>query len=95
LLLLLFAAIPLQAVVDGNYVLLSWNDLGMHCMNKDHNIMTILPPYNTLYAQVIQRGDANSDPELIESGVTLEYSIPGNTYSVGKTQASGKLLVVE
>ncbi|MCB9464881.1 MAG: hypothetical protein H6682_14410 [Candidatus Eisenbacteria bacterium] len=69
----------------GDYIVLSWNDLGMHCMNETHEKFSILPPYNNVYAQLIQRGDANSLPQVINEGVTLEYSIPGNTYSVGKT----------
>jgi hypothetical protein len=69
----------------GDYLVLSWNDLGMHCMNQDHSQISILPPYNTLQAQVIERGDALTLPRLVGNGVTLEYSIPGNTYSVGKT----------
>lgn len=71
--------------VTGNYVILVSNDLGMHCMNKDHHNMSILPPFNTLNAQVIKRGNGSILPEIITSGVTLEYSIPGNTHSVGKT----------
>ena len=67
------------------YVMLSWNDLGMHCMNKNHNKISVLPPYNTLQAQVILRGSATTMPAIVTDGVTVEYSIPGNTYSVGKT----------
>ncbi len=67
------------------YVILVTNDLGMHCMNKDHANMSILPPYNTLNAQVIFRGNRDRLPEVVTTGITLEYSIPGNTYSVGKT----------
>jgi hypothetical protein len=69
----------------GQFVVLSWNDLGMHCMNRDHDELSILPPYNNLLAQVVRRGNAVTPPELVTTGVTLEYSIPGNTYSVGKT----------
>ncbi len=69
----------------GDHIVLSWNDLGMHCMNKDHAKLSILPPYNTLFAQVIERGDENNLPRILDTGLTLEYSIPGNTYSVGKT----------
>ncbi len=85
--LVLSIAILLLAASAGaqSHVLLVANDLGMHCMNKDHAILSILPPYNTLNAQVIQRGDADNLPSIITEGVTLEYSIPGNTYSVGKT----------
>ncbi len=69
----------------GTHVVLSWNDLGMHCMNKDHAVLSILPPYNNLYAQVIRRGGPGVLPEIVTQGLTLEYSVPGNTYSVGKT----------
>lgn len=76
---------PTQLLAQDEHVILVTNDLGMHCMNKDHANMSILPPFNTLNAQVILRGTADRLPQIITSGLTLEYSIPGNTYSVGKT----------
>jgi hypothetical protein len=76
---------PLHAQVTGDHVILVTNDLGMHCMNRDHATLSILPPYNDLQAQIILRGDAGTAPQLVTSGVTLEYSFPGNTYSAGKT----------
>ncbi|MBC8424321.1 hypothetical protein H8E07_09380, partial [bacterium] len=87
LVLLLLVLHGSQAIpaVTGDHVVISWNDLGMHCMNRDHAALSILPPYNTLYAQVVQRGDATTAPVLLTTGVDVEYSIPGNTYSVGKT----------
>jgi hypothetical protein len=69
----------------GGTIVLSWNDLGMHCMNKTHANFSVLPPFNNLFAQVIRRGDANTPPAVLGADVTVEYSIPGNTYSVGKT----------
>jgi len=85
LLLLLLLAVPVPAGAPDSYIVLSWNDLGMHCMNRDHDELSILPPYNNLLAQVIDRGDATTPARLVTTGVTLEYSIPGNTYSAGKT----------
>jgi len=35
-----------------------------NCANKDFSKMAILPPYNNLYAQIIQVGDANNTPIL-------------------------------
>ena len=67
------------------YVVLGWNDLGMHCSNKDFDSIVILPPYNNMRAQAIRRGDANQMPQVVDAGYTISYSIPGNTYSVGKT----------
>ena len=67
---------------NDEYVVIGWNDLGMHCYDLDYSVMAVLPPYNTLWAQVVQRGDP---PEILTSGVEVEYSFPDNTYSVGKT----------
>jgi hypothetical protein len=69
----------------GTHIVLSWNDLGMHCMNQDHDLLSILPPYNNLYAQVILRGSPGTNPAIVSQGVSLEYSVPGNTTSAGKT----------
>ena len=62
------------------YVLLGWNNLGMHCYNQDSSDFLVLPPYNTLQAQVIQAGDP---PQILTTGVSVEYSFPANTYSAG------------
>ncbi len=68
--------------VLGQYVLLGWNDLGMHCYNKDFSNLAVLPPYNTLWAQVIKRGDP---PQIVTTGIRVQYAFPDNTYSVGKS----------
>jgi len=87
LLALLFAIIPFiwGGVAADEYIILSWNDLGMHCANKDFQNLCVLPPYNNIKAQVIKRGSATALPVIINTGFTVDYSIPGNTYSVGKT----------
>ncbi|MDP2364343.1 MAG: T9SS type A sorting domain-containing protein, partial [Ignavibacteria bacterium] len=72
-------------VAEGEYIVIAWNDLGMHCSNKDFSTMAVLPPYNNLKAQVVKRGAGGIYPEIITSGVKVTYEIPGNTYSVGKT----------
>ncbi len=71
-----------QGVTAGQYVVLAYNDLGMHCMNEEFADLCILPPANTLKATVIRRG---SSPEIITGDVSVTYSIPGNTTSVTKT----------
>lgn len=71
--------------VQQDYVIISWNDLGMHCANKDFQKICILPPYNNLKAQVILKGSSTSLPQLVTSNVTVNYSIPGNTVSTNKT----------
>lgn len=72
---------PIQQLSDK--VVIAYNDLGMHCMNQDFSEICILPPYNTMRATVIDR--SNEDPKILTTGVTLEYSIPGNTISSTKT----------
>jgi hypothetical protein len=46
--------------------------------------MAVLPPYNTVTAQLIKKIPGGL-PQLVTVGYTVSYSIPGNTYSVGKT----------
>ena len=70
------------APLADQYKIIGWNDLGMHCMNESFANLAVLPPYNTLWAQVIRQGPK---PEIVTTGVTVEYSIIDNTYSAGKT----------
>ncbi len=70
--------------VSTPYLVLAANDLGMHCGQSDYSEMLILPPYNTLRAQVIHRA-GGEDPELVTSGVTVKYAILNNTHSADKT----------
>ena len=70
-------------IAPGSFVVLGYNELGMHCMNQDFSEMCILPPYNNLRAQVIDR--RGEEPRIVKSGVSLTYSIPGNTASATKT----------
>lgn len=73
---------------SGSYTLLAWNDLGMHCMDgKDFSVFSILPPYNNLHAQLINKAQGT----LATNGVSLTYEAMAdangsiNTFSVGKT----------
>src|SRR5512140_2320281 len=49
--------------------LLGWNNLGMHCMDSDYSVFSILPAYNTIEAQLIVNG------KLVKSGTgyTITY----------------------
>jgi hypothetical protein len=66
------------------YILLGWNDLGMHCSNKNFSKVVVLPPFNNVRAQLIRKEEGQV-PVVLTAGYTVAYSIPGNTYSVGKT----------
>ena len=78
----LLFTIPAHAANNNDYVIVGWNDLGMHCINPSYAELALLPPFNNLWAQVIQRGDP---PKIVTSGITLEYSIQNNTTVNGKT----------
>jgi hypothetical protein len=67
---------------DSGYLVVGWNDLGMHCINPSYKDLVILPPFNNLWAQVVRRGNP---PVVVTAGVTLEYSVLNNTTWVGKT----------
>jgi hypothetical protein len=69
------------AVVD-NLVVVGVNDLGMHCSQEDFSELCILPPYNTLRAQVILRG---VEPEILDGDVTVKYTVPEHSRSSDKT----------
>jgi hypothetical protein len=64
-----------------SYIVLAWNETGMHFLNPTYDAAVYQPPYNTLCAQVVKRGDP---PEIVTENVTVEYAIVDNTYSYGK-----------
>ncbi len=36
--------------------IVGWNNLGMHCMDSDYSVFSVLPPYNTIEAQLVVNG---------------------------------------
>ena len=52
------------------FTLFAWGDLGMHCMDEDYSVFSLLPPYNTLKAQLIVKGRS---PRIVSEGVTITY----------------------
>jgi hypothetical protein len=73
-----FNAPPVQSA---DLVVLAWNDLGMHCLNPTYDQAVILPPYNTIWAQVVEPGNP---PRVVTQDLVVEYSILDNTFSYGK-----------
>jgi hypothetical protein len=69
-----------------DYVVFAWNNLGMHCLNPTYDELVILPPYNTVEAQVVKRGNP---PQIITTGLTVEYSLLNNTKSFEKRKYGG------
>ncbi len=67
--------IPAFDMEKDEYLLLVWNDLGMHCISDSDQWFVILPPANNLEAQLIKRGVV---PEMITDKITLKYEVePG------------------
>src|SRR5271169_4492191 len=64
-----------------SYVLLAWSELGMHCIDgKDYSTFSVLPPYNIVHSQLVQKGEP---PVLVTSGATIVYqSTPDTNKSV-------------
>ena len=55
----------------GAWTLVGWNNLGMHCMDgNDYTVFSILPPYNSIYAQLI---DSSGRIVNGRSGITVTY----------------------
>jgi hypothetical protein len=55
------------------YVAFAWNNLGMHCFQKDFSMFLILPPYNVFWTQVLSRG---REPRITTSGLSAQYAAP-------------------
>ena len=54
----------------GEWTLVGWNDLGMHCMDADYEVFSILPPFNTIQAHLM---DENGDLVTNPAGVSVTY----------------------
>lgn len=80
-------AVSVTAVTAaGNYTLLAWNNLGMHCYDgNDYSIFSILPPLNTVNAQLVDQATG----DRVSSGVTLTYlATPDTTGSVNSISST-------
>jgi hypothetical protein len=66
--------------------ILGWNNLGMHCMDSDYSVFTVLPPYNTIEGQLIVNGQLVTNG----AGYTVTYQAVAdpsgsiNSSSIGK-----------
>ena len=81
LFLAMFMADPVRGAA--HWTLIGWNNLGMHCMDDDYSVFSILPPYNTINAQLI---DANGKLVLSPGGITVTYqAVTDPTGSINKS----------
>ncbi len=79
---------PPNTGTSSGYTLLAWSELGMHCMDgKDYSVLAILPPYNSVHAQLIKQSEP---PQIITSGVTITYEAVPDTNGSSNTKSSTK-----
>jgi len=78
---------PVPASTAG-YALMAWSELGMHCIDgKDYSIFSVLPPYNVIHAQLIQKTDP---PTIITTGVSITYQATADTTGSVNSSSSKK-----
>jgi hypothetical protein len=67
----------------------AFNDLGMHCYDPDFSVLSLLPPFNIVHAQVVRMGSAGSNPQLLtDAQVKITYKAQADpTGSINKTSA--------
>lgn len=58
------------SAISGTHQVLAFNDLGMHCADLDYSTFVILPPFNVLHSQVIERG---ANPRLLNSTQAVDH----------------------
>ncbi|MFO0981113.1 MAG: hypothetical protein U1E76_05065 [Planctomycetota bacterium] len=68
------------------YEVFAYNDLGMHCMDREFSVFSILPPFNVLDAQVVRRS-ATGKPVLVDgTSIEVRYSpVADATRSINST----------
>ena len=70
-----------------NWRVIAWNDLGMHCMDSDYSVFSLLPPFNVLHAQAI---DANGHLVTDASTASLTYEAVADPTGSINTSSAGK-----
>ena len=89
-LLLVAAALAAPALLRAatNYTVVGWNNLGMHCMDSDYSVFSVLPPYNTINAQVIQ--GVNGTATIVSNGIGITYRAVADPAGSINTTSAGK-----
>ena len=72
------------------YRIIAANDLGMHCVDADFSVFSILPPYNVVNAQVIKRSPTGMPVLVGDTAVVLRYSSIADAAGSINTTSSGK-----
>ncbi|MCB9898035.1 MAG: hypothetical protein H6825_08530 [Planctomycetes bacterium] len=71
----------------GSVRVVAWNDLGMHCLDPDFSVFSLLPPFNTIQAQVMVDGQLLTSPGAyaVTYRAIADASGSIDTSSIGKT----------
>lgn len=75
----------------GPVVVLGANNLGMHCMDREYSVFSILPPFNLVNAQVVER--PSSGPPRLVGGDEVEVTydaVRDAEGSINSTSLGGK-----
>jgi PKD repeat protein len=73
-------------ILAANSTILGWNNLGMHCMDSDYSVFSILPPYNTIEAQLVVAGKLVTNG----TGYTVTYEAIADPSGSYNSTAMGK-----
>lgn len=69
---------------SAQYVLLAWNEYGMHTISDSDAHFTLRPPGNTFHAMLIKRGPI---PQVITEGIDIHYAVePGSANPAGQVE---------
>ena len=77
--------------VGTDTALLAFNDLGMHCVDREFSIFSILPPFNVVNAQLVTQDGSGKPVVMGANEVELRYAHTAdssgstNSTSIGKT----------
>jgi hypothetical protein len=84
-------ALAAPTLAATNYTVVGWNNLGMHCMDSDFSVFSILPPYNVAHAQLIAIINGNA-AQLVTSGTgyIVTYEAIADADGSINTTAAGK-----
>jgi hypothetical protein len=75
------------------YKILATNDLGMHCVDADFSVFSMLPPYNVVNAQVVRRASTGKPAVVSDSTVSIRYvAVKDGTGSVNSTSRNTALV---
>jgi hypothetical protein len=76
----------------GSAVVLAANDLGMHCMDREFSVFAILPPFNVIHAQVLDRNSSGAPELLDDTAVDVRYDgISDTAGSINSYSAAGPM----